>query len=230
MKLWEIKAEALKLMFTDTDLSFSEEEFIEGVILENSNTREKYIGMEGSIRRAIDLYYQFNGQYTKFKDFVLDTETVDDTTTYLNTISLSSEEDLDFPSRIDIIPNLTSYIRGQDNVAFDYDFIDKKITFIENDMSYYEGDISFRIYYKLKKANLPIGVNEMTYDLNVLYIPEEIQRKIPYYIKGELFEEDESNLAQASKQEYLSFLISNQRNKFVKKQPKVKNKYPRGTN
>ena len=149
MKLWQVKAEALRLMFADTDLTFSEEEFVEGIILNNSNTREKYLGMEGSIRRAIDIFNQFNGQYTKFATFSLDV--VDEV--YQNSIDLSQTENLDYPSRIDIIENLDAYISKAYNVNFNYDFLEKKVYFEEDDMAYFEGDITFKIYYQIEKIN-----------------------------------------------------------------------------
>ena len=62
MKLWEIKAQALRLMFADTDIEFSFAEFENNSIYENANTREKLIRMNDSIRRAIDLYYHYHGE------------------------------------------------------------------------------------------------------------------------------------------------------------------------
>ena len=43
MKLWQIKAMSLRIMFADTGIQFSEEEFSSGVLLANGNTREKLI-------------------------------------------------------------------------------------------------------------------------------------------------------------------------------------------
>ena len=145
-------------------------------------------------------------------------------------VDLSQTENLDYPSRIDIIENLDASISKAYNVNFNYDFLEKKVYFEEDDMAYFEGDITFKIYYQIEKINMPYDVNEITYDLNDLFIPEEIQRKIPLFIKGELFEEDESSLSQMAKQEYISFVATNPRRKFSKKQSKVRVKYPRGTN
>ena len=61
MKLWEIKAQALRIMFSDTSLNFSQTDFESGIILANSNTREKYIRMNDSINRAIDSYFAYCG-------------------------------------------------------------------------------------------------------------------------------------------------------------------------
>ena len=40
MKLWEIKAQALRLMFADTDMMFDYTEFENRAVYENVNTRE----------------------------------------------------------------------------------------------------------------------------------------------------------------------------------------------
>ena len=63
MELWDIKASALRLMFADTDIKFDKQDFSSGAIYDNGNTRDKLIRMNDSIRRAIDLYFQYCGQY-----------------------------------------------------------------------------------------------------------------------------------------------------------------------
>ena len=87
--------------------------------------------------------------------------------------------------------------------------------------------VSFRIYYKAKKQNLVGSENEMTYDLNLLNIPEEVQRQIPLYVKGELYQEDEPNMAQQAKQEFIQFLLLNQRKQFLKGASKVRRAFKR---
>ena len=72
MKLWEIKAQALRLMFADTDMMFDYTEFENRAVYENVNTREKLVRMEDSIRRAIDLFYEYVGQSQTFASYVLD--------------------------------------------------------------------------------------------------------------------------------------------------------------
>ena len=70
MKLWEIKAQALRLMFADSEITFSYEDFKQGVIEDNANTREKLIRMDDSIKRAIDMYYSYCGNINKSKSKV----------------------------------------------------------------------------------------------------------------------------------------------------------------
>ena len=71
MKLWEIKAQALRLMFADADIEFSYTEFAEETVYNNANTREKLVRMEDSIRRAIDIYHQYSEKITKTTSLLL---------------------------------------------------------------------------------------------------------------------------------------------------------------
>ena len=67
MELWEIKAQALRLMFADTDIYYTREDFESGALYENGNTKEKLVRMNDSIRRAIDLYNDYTGRKVKTK-------------------------------------------------------------------------------------------------------------------------------------------------------------------
>ena len=212
MKLWEIKAQALRLMFADTDIEFSLAEFTSGTIYENSNTREKLVRMEDSIKRAIDLYYQYVGEEASRVDLYLNTSVEDEVTTYLNEIDLSEQTILGYPTRIDVFiynddGDLLSEKHNQD---YTYDRIAEKIYFIMENYTAYEANILFRVWYKVKKLNVSLGGEdtELTYDLNSIYIPEEVQRKIPLFVKGELYEEDEAGIAQSAMNQYISFLYT----------------------
>ena len=59
-------------------------------------------------------------------------------------------------------------------------------------------------------------IDELTYEMNDI-IPLKVQNMICYYIKGELYEEDEPDLANKSKNEYLMFLSRLGRKKSVSK-------------
>lgn len=244
MKLWEIKAQSLRLMFADTDIEFSENEFQTQTIYTNANTREKLVRMTDSIKRAIDLYHQYNGEEPRVVYKTLDSATVNNVLTYYNTITVtSSPSDFGFPSRIDVVENLDYNITELINIAFDFEEAQvtqngnvftypKVIKFLNYDFTPYKSAngvnvVSFRIYYKAKKQNLAGSENEMTYDLNLLNIPEEVQRQIPLYVKGELYQEDEPNMAQQAKQEFIQFLLLNQRKQFVKGASKVRRAFKR---
>lgn len=225
MELWEIKANALKLMFADTDVQFSKEEFESGVLYENGNTRDKLVRMNDSIRRAIDLYYTYCGQHSK-RTNVKYVNLID----FKDEIDLSSIEDFCLPVRIDLLPNRDNYIKRVDDLSYFFDQVSKKLYVSFYELGKYclrEVDpqkFDFLLYYKIARHNLPFDyeINELEYNLDSIYIPNEVQRAIPLYIKGEIYEEDEYALAQASKNQYLQFLLV-QQTKFSSVQTRVKN-------
>jgi len=228
MKLWEIKAQALRLMFADTDVEFSEAEFSNGTIYQNANTREKLVRMVDSIKRAIDLYYQYNGEQAQTVIKALDFATVSNVLTYYNTLTFSSSpSDFGFPSRVDVMANIPENIGETTSITYDYDAKLKKIIFTIYDFVPFTNKISFRVYYKIAKVNLVGSENEITYDLNSLGIPEEVQRQIPLFVKSEIFQEDEPMMAQQAKQDFTQFLVLNQRKTFTKVQTKVKKAFKR---
>ena len=221
MKLWEIKAQALKLMFADSDIQFSENEFTDGVVYQNSNTRDKLTRMNDSVRRAIDLYYTYVGVRSKSQIFAL---------TAGEYIDLSTTTDFGSPDRVDLKIYSTdeddeknNLVYERNHVNFIYNEIEEKIEF-EEDFSnsiYADYILEFRVYYKIKKLNIDLAVDEITFDLDTIYIPSEVQRNIPFYIKSELFEEDEPQLAVNAKNSFISFLMTLQK-PFSRVQTKVK--------
>jgi hypothetical protein len=218
MKLWEIKAQSLRLMFADTDIEFNEDEFENGTIYDNANTKEKLVRMEDSIRRAIDLFYQYNGEVTRVetKGILFENDV------YKNVIDVSLITAFGYPTRIDINKNLNEYILGQENIGFNYDRVTKRIYFTDYDFTSFEDNITFTIYFKMQKLNVPSVVDELEYDLDTIHIPEEVQRQIPFYVKSELYEEDEASTAMKARNQYLEFLILNQRKNYSKVKTKVK--------
>lgn len=197
MLLWQIKANALRLMFADSDMNFDEQEFREGIVYENSNTREKLVLMEDSIRRAVDLYFQYQGSLLSVKNFPHEN----------NIIDLSEEFWVGFPTKIDaevfqIYEEEKRVVRVIENVSFFWDEFERKVILDANIV----GNVSYRVWYKTAQRNLPYDVSEMEFDLNELRIGEEVQRMIPYFIKGELYEEDEPNVALTAKNEYIYFI------------------------
>lgn len=229
MKLWEIKAQALRIMFADTGLEFSQTEFEDGTITANDNTREKYVRMNDSIQRALDYYFAFCGQILQTT-----TKTLKSTGgVYSNVIETSAISGFGHPTRVDIVADTTNGILGVNSLSFNFDSITKDIFFTEEDfVTEYESVIdhlTFQIYYMMAKAEIPSGSNEITYDLNLLNIPEEVQRQIPLYVKGELYEEDEANVALAAKNQFFDFLTMHRRQGFMKVLKKVRVRYPRSS-
>lgn len=225
MKLWEIKAESLRLMFADTDIEFNQEDFSERTIYENANTREKLVRMEDSIRRAIDLFYQYNGELTQ----ITQAQILVEDEIYKNIIDMSEVSNFGFPTRVDINKNLEENIVGQENISFIFDRISKRIYFNDYDFTSLEDSVSFTIYYRMAQQNIPNGVDEMTYDLDGLFIPPQVQRQIPYYVKSELYEEDEASISKQARNNYIEFLILNQRKNYSKVSTKVKKRFNWGS-
>lgn len=221
MKLWEIKANALKLMFADSDVQFSKEEFENGSLKSNGNTRDKLVRMNDSIRRAIDLYYQYTGQHMRKArvKFLEDTNKLDTTLV----------EDLGFPVKIELARNNNLGVLGKDSLDFYYDNIGKTIE-VEFDYSVINNnDLEFILHYIVDNKNLPDdeSIDDLTFDLDDIFIPRDIQRMIPLHIKGELYEEDEYAIAMNSKNEFLQYLVTNKR-KYSNVQTKVKSIFKRG--
>jgi hypothetical protein len=227
MKLWEIKAQALRLMFADTDVQFNFAEFQNGAIYANANTREKLIRMNDSIRRAIDLFFQYNGEITRTTNLGL-RFTGTSIKTYFNEINYALGG---YPTRVDVIENIDKQIYGEENIDFTFLKDNLKLV-VDSGYVKFGGDISFLIYYKTERTNLTIDVepNDLTFDLNTLSIPIEIQRQIPLYIKAEIYQEDEPQMANLARSEYIGFLLLNQRKNFSKVQTKVKRKFRRNFN
>lgn len=247
MKLWEIKAQALRLMFVDTDIEFSEQDFKDKVVYSNANTREKLVRMDDTIRRAIDLYYQFNGEISQVTLLSFDIDHYEDdegnvvvpaegeeenyNAIYKTIIPTSGISNFGYPTRIDVVRNAEEGIKGAIQISYDFDNITKELSFPDYDFSYYADAIQFRVYFKIAKMNLPyVGLDEMTFDLNTLFIEEDIQRIIPKFVKGELYEEDEYGVAEASQSEFIQYLQINQRQQFRKSRNKVRVKVSRANN
>lgn len=270
MKLWEIKAQALRLMFADTDVNFSYAEFSDGTIYSNSNTKEKLTRMNDSIARAIDMYYQYNREQTKLWSqiplyytyvitnnstgltYTLQTgETLNRDAYGVHTVlnaqgevvlsdiavvytfqnyldNTTKPSDFAYPTRVDLLKD-KNYVNEQDNIEFYYDEATEQIYFHTQDFASYDSDtvklaLKFRVYYKIDITNIDTSasLSDLTTELNDLGIPADVQRMIPYFIKGEIYEEDEADIARAAKQEYINYIGQRPRNTFSKYQTKVK--------
>ena len=213
MKLWEIKAQALRLMFTDFDIQFNETDFTDGTIYSNPNTRDKLVRMQDSIQRAINLYYQQVGSTTAVEVF-------DAVENFELTVG-------EYPKRIDVLVyetvNEETVLRKEiRDVSFTFDELTNLVYFFDVDYlkEYEEYDVKYRIMYL--RSGLVIGTeNELTYDLNEQNIPQDIQFMIPYFVKGELYEEEDPQIALQARQLYMQFLMG-VRKPFGNVQTKVK--------
>jgi hypothetical protein len=225
MLVKEIKLQALRLMFADSDIQFSVAEYDNGVLTSNANTRDKLVRMDDSIRRGIDLYNTIVEQETGIKELGL----VVSSGVYANTVDISSETTMQYVTRVDIflyqtIDNVTDLVHSKNQVNYVYDAINKKIYFQDVDYAKYYNEydiysIVVRVWFKVAKLN--IDGNNDNQEVDSLRIPGDVQRMLPIYVKGELYEEDDFVVAQTSKQEFTRFL-STIRQPFNKVQTKVK--------
>jgi hypothetical protein len=238
MKIWEIKAQALRLMFSDTDLEFSEEEFTSNAVYENANTREKLVRMNDSIQRGIDLYYQFVGDKTNLASLTM---TLQDT--FGNYVSV--ENNKGYPLRVDFLIYKPAYCTTstyttestcEDNggtwfeeekvleinqVSFYYHELGQKLYFQDKDYLHIYKDfiIKLRYMYKPSRVFITSSTNDQS-DVST-DVPTEVQYMLPYFVKGELYEEDEPNLAAQARNLFTQFLL-NTRKPFANNQSKVK--------
>ena len=212
MKIWEIKAQSLRLMFADTDMEFNYNEFADGTVENNPNTRDKLVRMEDSIRRGIDTYYSIFGEFVQVAEFPLMTAVVGGSTVLLNKIDCSTNAAFGYPTRVDVKAyDEDGVLRREFNQTdFSFDPITKQIFFYENNYATFSVangvTVLFSVWYRRKKLNIPVDPNELTYDLDLLYIPEEVQRHLAYFVKSELFEEDEPKQAEKARSYFFSFL------------------------
>jgi hypothetical protein len=99
MTVKEVKLQALRIMFADSDVEFSTNEYDAGTLNTNANTREKLVRMDDSIRRGIDLYNTLVEQETAIIEnlFLASSGGV-----YANTIDISGVSNLNYPTRVDV--------------------------------------------------------------------------------------------------------------------------------
>jgi hypothetical protein len=216
MTVKEVKLQSLRLMFADTDVEFSVAEYDAGTLMANANTREKLIRMTDSIARGIDVYNIAMEQETGAIDLTLFSNVLSGNTIYYNTIDITSQTTIQYPTRVDVflyetINNVTTLVRQDNQINFTYDALNRKIYFLDiNYAKYYNEydiyNIVFKVWYKVRKLNLIQGTHTDETNLDTLNVPQDVQRMLPYYVKGELYEEDEAAIAQQSKQEYIRFI------------------------
>ena len=225
MTVKEIKLQSLRLMFADSDVSFTVNEYDSGILNSNANTREKLVRMDDSIRRGIDLYNTIVEQETGIVELGL----ASSNNVYANTVVLSGQANVQYPTRVDIflyqtIDSVTDLVHSKNQVNYVYDNINRNIYFQDVDYAKYYNEydiysVVVRVWFKVVKTN--IDGNNDDQNLDALRIPSDVQRMLPIYVKGELYEEDDFVVAQTSKQEFTRFL-STIRQPFNKVQTKVK--------
>lgn len=174
MKVGEIKIEAIKLMFTNYafDISIAD--------LQTSISDENYgsyiVNMNGAISRALDRIENACVVPTKTR-LISDDELV--VGKNYSRFDLSKIEDLFIIDRI-----TAEYENGDydSNIAYE---LEGDELLLEN------ANAELRIIYYPKIKTMDDTVK----DTDDMWIPDNISRLIPYFIKGDLYQEEEPNLA-----------------------------------
>lgn len=221
MKLGEIKLMALKLMFSDTDITYNIADMEQ--YYSNNNTRDKLIRMNDSINRALSLYYQRVGLPRAKKSVVLDAE--GGTSTYfLNSIA-------NLPAQITDLQNVlkvrisSPYRAPLYNADFEFDGTEIVFTNLYRYVTATEKEnMTIDIFYEQKPKYVASDDSDTSFDFDDINIPTEIQLEIPKYVKGEAYEEDEPQMALYAKSEYLNYLQLVKKPKVIKQQ-KVRTPY-----
>lgn len=177
IELGQVKKEALRLMFVsyDEDLDSYEDMY------DNSNYISYLLGMPGAINRCFDRIKSARKQPKRVID--LTSYVVDyDEYAMTNQYNLNSISDYDSLDRIIFISSEGAY-NGNANYQ-----LDGSMLILDN------WDGTYRISYYIKLPTITKDTSDNTM-LSSLGVTDEIARMLPYFIKAELYEEDQPNLA-----------------------------------
>ena len=173
MKLGEIKIEALKLMFVNNTNEMNVDSITN--LMNDENYAGYLVNMRGAINRALDRIK--NACVLPLKSAWVDMAAIEDMGNYFS-YDLTKIEDFFMLERV-VYTDGPVY-----NGDFEYEMEGKTIV-LEKLPGHYKV-----LYYPTVDY-----VSADMSDTDSLSIPEDIARLIPYFIKGDLYQEDEPNLA-----------------------------------
>ena len=173
MNIGEIKIEALKLMFVNYGFNITTEDLT--TIESDENYGSYLVNMEGSILRALDRIE--NNCVLPLKTKIITKTDYKERSNYLE-LDLTEIEDFCFLERI-----IETDVNGLKNTHFQFE-IEGNDLILENKNSSYK-----LIYYP------KIIFKETLTDSTDIPIPNNIARLIPYFVKSELYQEEEPALA-----------------------------------
>ena len=173
MKVGDIKVEALKLMFVNYSFDLGIEDLQK--MISDENYGSYIVNMNGAIARALDRIE--NACVMPLKRYEIPYE---DCTVTNNFIRF----DLDNVGDLYLIERITAESEDSydGNVGFT---LEGNILLLPNT------NVQFNILYYPKVKSM---TNEVL-DTDDIWIPERIARLIPYFIKGDLYQEEEPDLA-----------------------------------
>lgn len=174
MRLGDIKTEALKLMFINYDKKIDAEDIPD--LLADDNYASYLVNMDGAIQRGLDRLV--NAGKLPSKSVALD----------------NGEQVGSMHYRFDLtqIPDFSSVVRvtgeewGEYKHSFPYRTEGYGVVLVRTT----DSNAEFRLIYKPKAPDIT-GLE----DTDELPIPDELARILPYYVKADLYQEDEPTLA-----------------------------------
>lgn len=174
MRVGDIKVEAIKLMFTNYGFDFSINEL--QTMLSDENYGSYIVNMNGAIARALDRIE--NACIVPLKRKELSLDDCVETRSFLR-FDTSKIEDFFMLDRVTAEYDSGEYVG---NVEYE---LEGDVLLLPNHKASYT-----ILYYPTIKT-----IDENTQDTDEIWIPEKIARLIPYFIKGDLYQEEEPDLA-----------------------------------
>ena len=187
MKIGDIKIEALKLMFSSYDWDYSAEQMEE---LEASEQfRDHLINMPGAINRCFAAIE--NKGVLPCKQHIVQyiTKIIDG----VSVIILKGGTETDYGIEIKMSEEVTDFL-DVDRVSYRGKFGDYHPTFPfmrEGDTILLEGIYPGDTYTVMYRPRISRGYSDST-ELSELGVPDRIAAFIPYFIKGDLFREEDA--------------------------------------
>ena len=187
MKLGTVKTEALKLMFINYAKEIDAEDISD--LMADDNYSSYLVNMDGAIRRGIDRIV--NAGKLPTKSVVLE----------------NGEQVGSMHYRFDLtkIPDFSSVVRvtgeewGEYKANFQFQSEGYGIVLVRTN----DSQAVFRMVYRPKTPDIS-GLE----DIDELPMPDELANILPYFIKADLYQEDEPQLAEAARNQFEQYLAA----------------------
>lgn len=177
MKIGEIKVEAIKLMFANYGYDIQVDDIQR--LLSDENYSSYIVNMNGSIARALDRIE--NACVLPLKSFKVNPGDIEHGKAFMR-FNLSLISDLFMIDRV-VVEEASTY-----DANAEYE-LEANTLVLPNS----NADITIIYYPSVKTVDANVS------DSDDLWIPDKVARLIPYFIKGDLFQEEEPDLAAAAR-------------------------------
>ena len=176
IRLGDIKIESIKLMFTNYNFDFGIDDLQS--LVSDENYGSYIVNMNGSIARALDRIE--NACVVPLKRRTLGVDDVSYTKNFIH-FDLGNIDDLFLIDRI-----TAEYDSGDYEGNVDYS-LEGDLLILPKDNRKPTYSI---VYYPTIKT-----IDDSIADTDEMWIPDKISRLIPYFVKGDLYQEEEPSLA-----------------------------------